>query len=75
MCGPQFVGEDTLFINVQHPGENSETLDSLRSNWPEGGNAKPKASTIAITGPFGNNGLLGNYSIYNARTGKAIRMV
>ncbi len=72
MCGPQFVGEDTLFVNVQHPGENSESLEELRSNWPEGGNAVPKASMIAITGPFGNTGPYGGYAIFNAQTGEPI---
>lgn len=74
MCGPMFVGEDTLFVNIQHPGENSESLEELRSNWPEGNGAVPKASTIAITGPFGNNGPFGSYSIYNAQTGEPVRM-
>ncbi|NDJ61380.1 MAG: DUF839 domain-containing protein [Chloroflexi bacterium] len=75
MCGPIFVGEDTLFVNVQHPGEVSETRENPTSNWPEGGNAIPKASNIVITGPFGNNGPYGGYAIFNAQTGEPESLV
>ncbi len=42
-----------LFINIQHPGEDS-TPDfsnpaSFGSHWPEGGNARPRSATIVIT--------------------------
>ncbi len=33
----------TLFINVQHPGENGN------SHWPEGGTALPRSATVIIT--------------------------
>jgi secreted PhoX family phosphatase len=33
----------TMFINIQHPGEAGN------SNWPDGGNATPRSSTVIIT--------------------------
>lgn len=33
----------TMFINIQHPGEQGN------SSWPEGGNAIPRSATIIIT--------------------------
>lgn len=44
----------TLFLCVQHPGEYSPSLDKLSSHWPEGGNAIPKSSLIAIQGDLLN---------------------
>ena len=42
-----------LFINVQHPGEDTApTLGnpaSFGSHWPDGGNARPRSATIVIT--------------------------
>ena len=38
----------TLFLSVQHPGENSKDMDNLTSNWPSGG--IPKSSVIALSG-------------------------
>ena len=32
-----------LFLNIQHPGEQGP------SNWPDGGSARPRASTVIIT--------------------------
>ena len=52
MTGPTFLGNDTLFLSVQHPGEVSESMDALTSHWPEGGDAAPRAAVVAITGPF-----------------------
>lgn len=49
--GPHFYG-DTLFLSVQHPGENSPSLEQLRSHWPEGGSSMPKPAVIAIRGPL-----------------------
>ena len=34
----------TLFVNVQHPGEGSFGS----SNWPDGGNARPRSSTVIV---------------------------
>jgi secreted PhoX family phosphatase len=45
-----------LFINIQHPGENtSSTLvanndtSNFESHWPSGGTARPRTATIVIT--------------------------
>ncbi len=35
----------TMFINVQHPGENGTGA----SSWPEGGKAMPRSATVIIT--------------------------
>ncbi len=50
MTGPTFLGNDTLFLSVQHPGEESPSMDELTSVWPDGD--VPRAGVIAITGPF-----------------------
>ena len=44
----------TLFINIQHPGENSPVAtigdpNTFTSHWPEGGSARPRSATLAIT--------------------------
>ena len=43
----------TLFVNIQHPGEetapNFANPASFGSHWPDGGNARPRSATIAIT--------------------------
>ncbi|MCB0327011.1 MAG: DUF839 domain-containing protein [Bdellovibrionales bacterium] len=50
--GPTFTKDGkTLFLSVQHPGENSKSLSELTSHWPEGGNAIPKPSVITLQGP------------------------
>lgn len=41
----------TLFLSVQHPGENSPSLQQLTSHWPEGGTALPRSSVVCISGP------------------------
>ena len=38
----------TLFLSVQHPGENTKDLKNPTSHWPDGG--VPKSSVIAISG-------------------------
>lgn len=43
--------QKTLFISVQHPGENSQSLEALTSHWPEGGSALPKSTVVALSGP------------------------
>lgn len=51
LTGPCFnENEDTMFLAVQHPGEESKSLTVLTSHWPEGGQAIPKPSVVAITG-------------------------
>jgi secreted PhoX family phosphatase len=44
----------TLFVNIQHPGEETAVANIgdptlYTSHWPEGGNARPRTSTIVIT--------------------------
>ena len=49
--GPCFSpDEKTLFLSVQHPGEKSKNITSLRSHWPDGGNALPLPAVVQITG-------------------------
>ena len=53
LTGPFFSPDGkTLFLSVQHPGECSDSLDDLTSNWPDGGDAIPRPSVVAIQGPF-----------------------
>jgi secreted PhoX family phosphatase len=51
-----------LFINIQHPGEETipmfDTPSSFGSHWPDGGDARPRSSTIVITKDDG--GLVGS---------------
>lgn len=50
--GPCFSPDGkTLFLSVQHPGEETVSLDDLRSTWPDGGTSVPRPSVIAIQGP------------------------
>jgi secreted PhoX family phosphatase len=43
----------TMFVNIQHPGEDTKpTLtdpDTFGSHWPDGGDARPRSATVAIT--------------------------
>lgn len=49
--GPCFSPDyKTLFLSVQHPGEESEELDELTSHWPDGG--IPKPAVVTLSGPF-----------------------
>ncbi|WP_400161835.1 PhoX family protein [Brevibacillus sp. TJ4] len=51
MTGPWFTpDEKTLFLAVQHPGENLKSYDQPTSHWPKGGNAVALPSVIAVTG-------------------------
>jgi secreted PhoX family phosphatase len=51
MTGPAWTPDGkTLFLSVQHPGEESESVTELTSHWPEGGDAIPRPATVAITG-------------------------
>jgi len=50
--GPCFSPDgETLFLSVQHPGEESESLQKLTSHWPEGGTSLPKSAVVAIEIP------------------------
>lgn len=49
LTGPWFnENEDTLFLSVQHPGEETVDLAKPTSRWPDG--QTPKPSVVAITG-------------------------
>jgi len=51
LTGPAWTPDGTtLFLSIQHPGEESESLDALTSHWPEGGDTIPRPATVAITG-------------------------
>ena len=51
LTGPCWTPDgQTLFLSVQHPGEESKSMTELSSHWPIGGNAMPRPGTIAITG-------------------------
>ena len=51
LTGPWFAPDgETLFLSVQHPGEMTTSLDAMTSHWPEGGDAMPKPSVVAIGG-------------------------
>jgi uncharacterized protein len=41
-----------IFVNIQHPGENTTSLtdpNSFESHWPDGGTSRPRSATIVIT--------------------------
>ena len=40
----------TLFLSVQHPGEQSKSLGELSSHWPSGGAAVPEPAVVQIFG-------------------------
>lgn len=49
--GPSWTPDGkTMFLSVQHPGADSKSLSELTSHWPDGGDAIPKGSVVAITG-------------------------
>jgi len=51
LTGPWFTeDESTLFLSVQHPGEESQTAEQPTSHWPGGGKSMPKPSVVAISG-------------------------
>ena len=53
LTGPTFSPDGrTLFLSVQHPGEDSAGIDALNSHWPDGGDAVPRPSVICISGPL-----------------------
>ena len=51
LTGPAFTPDGrTLFLAIQHPGEESESTDDPTSTWPHDGDNIPKPSVVAITG-------------------------
>jgi len=54
MTGPWFSPDgQTLFLSVQHPGEQSKD-GNWTSNWPEGEGSKPRSAVVTIQGPLLN---------------------
>jgi secreted PhoX family phosphatase len=48
VTGCEFTPDGTtLFLSIQHPGAGS-TLEAPRSHWPDGGDAPPRSSVIAV---------------------------
>ena len=48
ICGCEITADGrTLFLTVQHPGEGGSAVNPI-SNWPDGGNATPRPSLVAI---------------------------
>jgi uncharacterized protein len=51
LTGPCFSPDyKTLFLAVQHPGEESPSLQELNSQWPDGG--IPKSAVVTLEGPL-----------------------
>lgn len=51
LTGPWFSPDGkTLFLSVQHPGEQTTDLDNPTSVWPRDGDGIPKPAVVAITG-------------------------
>jgi uncharacterized protein len=49
--GPRFSSDyKTLFLSVQHPGEESESAERPTSTWPDG--TTPKSSVVTMQGPL-----------------------
>ena len=55
LTGPYFTPDgNTLFMAVQHPGEETEDVASPTSTWPDGD--IPRPAVVAITGFAGAQG-------------------
>ncbi len=51
LTGPWFSPDGkTLFLSVQHPGEQTKDIKNPTSKWPFDGDNIPKPSVVAITG-------------------------
>lgn len=52
LTGPSFTpNETTLFLSVQHPGEETDDLSNPTSKWPHRkGDTMPRPGVVAITG-------------------------
>ncbi|MEO6695410.1 MAG: alkaline phosphatase PhoX [Ignavibacteria bacterium] len=51
MCGGNFTPDGkTMFLSIQHPGENSITLENPTSQWPDFGIELPRPAVVAVTG-------------------------
>ena len=53
--GPCFSPDGTtLFLSVQHPGEQSPSLEALTSHWPGEPGSLPRSAVVTIQGPLLN---------------------
>jgi secreted PhoX family phosphatase len=51
LTGPSWTPDfSTLFLSVQHPGEDSPSREAPSSRWPRGGVDLPRPSVVAIRG-------------------------
>ena len=52
LTGPYWTPDGTtMFLSIQHPGEESKSLDALTSHWPNlNGDPLPRPGVVAITG-------------------------
>ena len=51
--GPCFSPDgSTLFLSVQHPGEQSSSLEALTSHWPGKPGSIPRSAVVTIQGPL-----------------------
>lgn len=51
LCGGNFTpDESTMFLSIQHPGEDSTDIENPTSRWPDYGKELPKPAVVAITG-------------------------
>ncbi len=51
LTGPLFARDGrTLFLCVQHPGEESASLERPTSRWPDGPGHLPKSAVVAVEG-------------------------
>jgi secreted PhoX family phosphatase len=56
LTGPSFSPDGkTLFLSVQHPGEQSRSTSHPTSRWPLGGIQIPRPAVVAIRGPLFDN--------------------
>ncbi len=56
LTGPSFSPDGrTLFLSIQHPGEETKSLSAPSSHWPDGGSSIPRPSVVAIQGPLLEN--------------------
>jgi secreted PhoX family phosphatase len=48
-CSPSLTPDrGELWVNVQHPGDNSPGPESWTSHWPDGGDALPRSAMVAL---------------------------
>ncbi len=51
MTGPAWTPNGrTMFLSVQHPGEESKSMKELSSTWPRGGTEIPRPALVAVQG-------------------------